>query len=78
MGYMDENYADHETNDLLDVATMMDPWFKGQHMKQGKIDAMKMRGVSKMFEETRTFPFQPQPREQEIRRQKLLQWLPTK
>lgn len=50
MAYLDEKYADQTTDDLLDVATLVDPRFKSQYIKPEKVEAIKMRAVSEMLE----------------------------
>ncbi|KAL3991353.1 troponin I, fast skeletal muscle [Sarotherodon galilaeus] len=49
MAYLDEKYNDQITNELLDVATLVDPRFKVQYINAEHVDAIKMRAVSEMF-----------------------------
>ena len=46
MTYLDEKYAGPDTDDLLDMATLMDPRFKVQYIRPEKVRAIKMRAVS--------------------------------
>ena len=50
MSYLDEKYADPNTEELLDVTTLVDPRFKTQYIKPENIHAIKMRAVSEMLE----------------------------
>lgn len=50
MAYLEEKYADQKTDDLLDIATLVDPRFKVQYIKPEKVDIIKMRAVSEMLE----------------------------
>ena len=54
MSYLDEKYADPNTEELLDVATLVDPRFKTQYIKPENIHAIKMRAVSEMLEDCST------------------------
>lgn len=49
MTYLDEKYNDQITNELLDVATLVDPRFKVQYINAEHVDAIKMRAVSGML-----------------------------
>ncbi|XP_039901550.1 E3 SUMO-protein ligase ZBED1-like [Simochromis diagramma] len=49
MTYLDEKYNDQITNELLDVATLVDPRFKVQYINAEHVDAIKMRAVSEML-----------------------------
>ncbi|XP_053188639.1 E3 SUMO-protein ligase ZBED1-like [Scomber japonicus] len=49
MAYLDEKYSD--TDDLLDMATLMDPRFKVQYIRPEKVGAIKMRAVSEVMKE---------------------------
>ncbi|XP_053179067.1 E3 SUMO-protein ligase ZBED1-like [Scomber japonicus] len=51
MAYLDEKYADPDTDDLLDMATLMDPRFKVQYIRPEKVGAIKMRAVSEVMKE---------------------------
>ncbi|XP_041841381.1 E3 SUMO-protein ligase ZBED1-like isoform X2 [Melanotaenia boesemani] len=51
MAYLDEKYGEQITDDLLDVATLVDPRFKVKYINAEKVDAIKMRAVSEMFEQ---------------------------
>lgn len=54
MSYLDEKYADPITEELLDVATLLDPRFKTHYIKPENIDDIKMRAVSEMLEDPAT------------------------
>lgn len=49
MTYLDEKYNDQITNELLDVATLVDPRFKVQYINAEHVDAIKMRAVYEML-----------------------------
>nr|XP_024661555.1 zinc finger BED domain-containing protein 1-like [Maylandia zebra] len=49
MTYLDEKYNDQITNELLDVATLLDPRFKVQYINAEHVDAIKMRAVYEML-----------------------------
>lgn len=49
MAYLDEKYNDQVTNELLDIATLVDPRFKLQYTDAEKVDAVKLRAVSEMM-----------------------------
>lgn len=51
MTYLDEKYADPDTDDLLDMATFVDPRFKGQYIRPEKVGAIQMRAVSEIMDE---------------------------
>ncbi|XP_071344173.1 E3 SUMO-protein ligase ZBED1-like [Trachinotus anak] len=51
MAYLDENYAGPDSDDLLDMATLMDPRFKVQYIRPEKVVATKMRAVSEVVNE---------------------------
>ncbi|CAM4570656.1 unnamed protein product [Leuciscus chuanchicus] len=51
MTYLDEKFADPDTDDLLDMATFMDPRFKGQYIRPEKAGAIQMRAVSEIMDE---------------------------
>lgn len=50
MGYLEEKYADPTTDDLLDMATFVDPRFKMQYVKEDKVDAMKTRVLTEIVD----------------------------
>lgn len=50
MEYLNEKYDDQRTDDLLDMASLVDPRFKTQYIKPDKIEAIKMRVVSEILE----------------------------
>ncbi|XP_060774548.1 E3 SUMO-protein ligase ZBED1-like [Neoarius graeffei] len=54
MSYLDEKYTDPITEELLDIATLVDPRFKVQYINPENIDAIKMRAVSEMLEDLST------------------------
>ncbi|XP_060790843.1 zinc finger BED domain-containing protein 4-like [Neoarius graeffei] len=54
MSYLDEKYTDPITEELLDIATLVDPHFKVQYINPENIDAIKMRAVSEMLEDLST------------------------
>lgn len=39
MQYLDEKYADPDTDDMLDMATLVDPRFKMEYIKKDKVEA---------------------------------------
>ncbi|XP_055051262.1 E3 SUMO-protein ligase ZBED1-like [Misgurnus anguillicaudatus] len=51
MTYLDEKYADPDTDDLLDMATFVDPRFKGRYIRPEKVGAIQMRAVSEIMDE---------------------------
>lgn len=51
MAYLDEKYAGPDTDDLLDMATLMDPRFKVQYIRPEKVGAIKIRAVSEVVNE---------------------------
>ena len=46
MTYLEEKYAGPDTDDLLEMATLMDPRFKVQYIRPEKVRAIQMRAVS--------------------------------
>lgn len=50
MEYLDEKYADPDTDDMLDMATLVDPRFKMEYIKQDKVEAIKTRAVSEILD----------------------------
>ena len=46
MTYLEEKYAGPDTDDLLDMATLMDPRFKVQYIRPENVRAIQMRAVS--------------------------------
>lgn len=44
-------YADPDTDDILDMATFVDPRFKGQYIRPEKVGAIEMRVVSEIMDE---------------------------
>ncbi|CAM4623496.1 unnamed protein product [Leuciscus chuanchicus] len=51
MAYLNEKYADQVTDDLLDVATLVDPRFKAQYIKPDKVEAIKTRALAEMMDD---------------------------
>lgn len=49
--YLKEKYDDVITDDLLDIASLLDPRFKAMHIKNEKIDTIKTRAVTEMLTE---------------------------
>lgn len=50
MIYLNEKYADPDTDDLLDMATFVVPRFKGQYIRPEKVGAIQMRAVSNIMD----------------------------
>lgn len=51
MAYLDEKYADQATDDLLDMATLVDPRFKAQYIKPNKVEAIKTQALAEMMDD---------------------------
>ncbi|KAF0031713.1 hypothetical protein F2P81_016268 [Scophthalmus maximus] len=51
MTYLDERNAGPDTDDLLDMATLMDPMFKAQYIRPEKVGAIKMRAAHEVVNE---------------------------
>lgn len=49
--YMNEKYDHVITDDLLDIASLLDPRFKTMYIKDDKIDTIKARAVTEMLAE---------------------------
>lgn len=45
MDYLNEKYDDQTTDDLLDMASLVDPRFKTHHIKDEKVDHIKARAM---------------------------------
>lgn len=56
MTYLNEKYADQVTDDLIDVATLVDPRFKAQYIKPDKVEAIKTRALAEMMHDYRGQP----------------------
>lgn len=52
--YLNEKYDDVITDDLLDIASLLDPRFKTMYIKDEKIDTIKARAVTEMLAEGAT------------------------
>ena len=50
MEYLNDKYDAQITHDLLDMASLVNPRFKTQYIKPGKIEAIKMGVVSEILE----------------------------
>ncbi|XP_039618326.1 E3 SUMO-protein ligase ZBED1-like [Polypterus senegalus] len=48
LNYLNEKYDDHTTNNLLDMATLVDPRFKTAYMKEERVEFIKMRAAAEL------------------------------
>lgn len=48
--YLNEKYDDHTTNNLLDMATLVDPRFKTAYMKEERVEFIKMRAAAELVD----------------------------
>lgn len=48
--YFDKKYADPDTDDMLDMATLVDPRFKMEYIKKDKVAAIKTRAVTETLD----------------------------
>ncbi|XP_030012474.1 zinc finger BED domain-containing protein 1-like [Sphaeramia orbicularis] len=48
--YLNEKYDDHTTNNLLDMATLVDPRFKTAYMKEERVEFIKMRATAELVD----------------------------
>lgn len=48
--YFDKKYADPDTDDMLDMATLVDPRFKMEYIKKDKVEAIKTRAVTETLD----------------------------
>ncbi|XP_073699819.1 E3 SUMO-protein ligase ZBED1-like [Garra rufa] len=46
--YLNEKYDDHTTNNLLDMATLVDPRFKTAYMNEERVEFIKMRAAAEL------------------------------
>lgn len=49
MEYLNEKYDDEMTDELLDMASLLDPRFKTQYIRPDKIEAIKTRAVTEIL-----------------------------
>ena len=56
MDYLNEKYDDQTTDDLLDMASLVDPRFKTHHIKDEKVDHIKARAMLEMSNERHESP----------------------
>lgn len=47
--YLNEKYDDPTTNNLLDIATLVDPRFKTAYMKEDRVEFIKVRAVAELM-----------------------------
>nr|XP_054603768.1 E3 SUMO-protein ligase ZBED1-like [Nothobranchius furzeri] len=57
--YLNEKYDDDVTDDLLSMATLVDPRFKTNYIQADKKEALKINAVSQMFDEWKTSQSRP-------------------
>lgn len=50
LDYLREKYSDPSTNDLLDMAGLVDPRFKITYCTETKVDAIKIRAITEIME----------------------------
>lgn len=48
--YLNEKYDDHATNNLLDMATLLDPRFKTAYIKEERVEFIKMRAAAELVD----------------------------
>lgn len=48
--YLNEKYDDHTTNNLLDMATLVDPRFKTAYTKEERVEFIKMRAAAELVD----------------------------
>ncbi|KAL4006664.1 vitamin D 25-hydroxylase [Sarotherodon galilaeus] len=48
--YLNEKYDDHATNNLLDMATLVDPRFKTAYIKEERVEFIKMRAAAELVD----------------------------
>ncbi|KAK5616778.1 hypothetical protein CRENBAI_022445 [Crenichthys baileyi] len=48
--YLNEKYDDHTTNNLLDMATFVDPRFKTAYMNEERVEFVKMKAAAELVE----------------------------
>ena len=41
LNYLNEKNDDQTTEELLDMASLVDPWFKTRYIKDGRVDYMQ-------------------------------------
>ncbi|KAL6475368.1 hypothetical protein MHYP_G00164080 [Metynnis hypsauchen] len=56
ISYLNENYDDAATDDLLDIASLLDPRFKTCYIKEDKVNAIKARAMAEMLNEGQNNP----------------------
>ena len=45
MDYLNTMYANQATSDQLDIASLMDPWFRAKYIPSEKIDVLKHKAL---------------------------------
>eukprot|EP00064_Thunnus_orientalis_P000670 superscaffoldBa00000037_g671 len=48
LNYLNEKYDDRTTEELLDMASLVDPWFKTRYIKDEWVDYMKARATAEL------------------------------
>lgn len=48
--YLNEKYDDHATNNLRDMATLVDPQFKTAYIKEERVEFIKMRAAAELVD----------------------------
>ncbi|KAL2093119.1 hypothetical protein ACEWY4_010431 [Coilia grayii] len=48
MSYLEEKYSDPENDELLDMASLMDPRFRTTYITSGKLDIIKERAINEL------------------------------
>ncbi|MEQ2191861.1 hypothetical protein XENOCAPTIV_003525 [Xenoophorus captivus] len=48
--YLNEKYDDHTTNNLLDMATFVDPRFKTAYMNEERVEFIKMKAAAELVD----------------------------
>lgn len=51
INYLNEKYDDAATDDLLNIASLVDPRFKTRYIKDDKVEAVRSRTVAQMLDE---------------------------
>lgn len=58
--YLNEKYDDHTTNNLLDMATLVDPRFKTAYTKEERVEFIKKRAAAELVDmDNSTLQFTP-------------------
>lgn len=59
INYLNEKYDNAATDDLLNVASLVDPRFKTRYIKDDKVEAVKSRAVAQMLHECQSTSHAP-------------------